>query len=238
MLTIDYEHLGVREGELVLDLGCGKGRHSYEVQRLGARPVGVDLDLPALREVAEMMWAVASEEDVALGSCCMGNALQLPFASGTFDRVIVSEVLEHISEDSAAISEIVRVTKPGGTVAISVPRFWPEAVCWTLSKQYHSNQGGHVRIYRSSQLLDRLKRFGLEPYRSHHAHALHTPYWWLRCAIDLDGRAAPVARYHDFLVWDIEKQNRVVRTLERALDPVLGKSFVVYLRKVGDRVAR
>lgn len=233
MLTVDYDKLGVQPGELVLDIGCGTGRHTYALQRRGAIPVAVDLDPVALGETAGMMWAVAAEEDVPLGSCVAADALRLPFPDATFDRIIASEVLEHISDDRAAMREIGRVLKPGGTVAASVPRFWPETLCWALSSEYHNNDGGHVRIYRRSQLVDRFRERGLRPYATHHAHAFHAPYWWLRCLVDLDGKAAPVDAYRRFLVWDIQSPNRAVRALERTLDPLVGKSFVVYLTQDG-----
>lgn len=233
MLTIDYERLDVAEGHVVLDLGCGKGRHSYEVQRRGGRVVAADLDIDALRATAEMMLAVSYEEDVPLGSACVADALQLPFASASFDRVIASEVLEHIPADGAALEEIARIVKPGGTVAVSVPRFWPELICWGLSGDYRTSEGGHVRIYRRSQMVERMRAAGLEPFAVHHAHAFHAPYWWMRCAFGLQReQILPARSYHRFLVWDIENPNKVVRSIEKGLDPVLGKSVVFYARRV------
>ena len=81
-----------------------------------------------------------------------GDALHLPFADGTFDRVIASEVLEHIPDDVAAMTELARVLRPGGTMAVTVPRCGPEFVNWALSDEYHDVPGGHVRIYRRSTL--------------------------------------------------------------------------------------
>ena len=227
MLTLDFDRLGVRSGELVLDLGCGAGRHSFEAQLRGAHVVAVDLDDAVLKDVNEMMKGI-----VPSGSCTVGDALRLPFADDSFDRIIASEVLEHIPEDSAAMAEISRVLKPGGTVAVTVPRYWPEGVCWILSKEYHSNIGGHVRIYRRSQLLGRLEGAGLDGYDRHHAHALHAPYWWLKCLVGVrkDEARLPSA-YHRFLVWDLENGKSWVRRLEGALDPVMGKSLVLYLEK-------
>ena len=227
MLTLDFERLGVRPGELVLDLGCGAGRHSFEAQLRGAHVVAVDLDDAVLKDVNEMMKGIGPS-----GSCTVGDALRLPFADGSFDRIIASEVLEHIPEDAAAMAEISRVLKPGGTVAVTVPRYWPEGVCWLLSKEYHSNAGGHVRIYRRSQLLGRLEGAGLDGYGSHHAHALHVPYWWLKCLVGVrkDDARLPSA-YHRFLVWDLENGRSWVRRLESTLDPVMGKSLVLYLEK-------
>ena len=92
-----------------------------------------------------------------------GDALRLPFADATFDRVIASEVLEHIPEDDSAMAELSRVLRPGGTMAVTVPRFGPEAVNWALSDEYHDVPGGHVRIYRRSTLVERLRRAGLRP---------------------------------------------------------------------------
>jgi hypothetical protein len=105
-------------------------------------------------------------------------------------------------------------------------------VNWALSSQYHNTPGGHVRIYRRRQLCDRLRRAGLVPFGGHHAHALHSPYWWLRCAIGMDREANPVVKaYHRLLVWDITAATLFTRWPEAALNPVLGKSLVVYARK-------
>ena len=117
--------------------------------------------------------------------------------------VIVSEVLEHIPEDERAMAEIARVLRPGGTAAVTVPRWWPEQVCWALSREYHDIPGGHVRIYRGSKLANRLAGAGLTPVATGFAHALHAPYWWLKCAVGVNREVLPVRTYHRLLVWDI-----------------------------------
>ncbi|HXQ60325.1 MAG TPA: class I SAM-dependent methyltransferase, partial [Acidimicrobiales bacterium] len=161
-----------------------------------------------------------------------GNALRLPFSDGSFDRVIAAEVLEHIPDDNAAMAELSRVLRPGGTMAVTVPRFGPEAVNWALSHEYHDVPGGHVRIYRRSTLFERLRRAGLRPLGSHHAHALHSPYWWVRCLVGPKRDDHPVVKaYHRMLVWDITSAPRITRTAEHLLNPLLGKSLVVYLEK-------
>jgi SAM-dependent methyltransferase len=235
MLTVRSETLGLREGDLCLDLGCGGGRHTFEAARLGARSVAVDIDDAALKDVRAWLEALADESAVspeAVGGCVAGNALALPFPDETFDRIIVSEVLEHVPLDLTAMHEIRRVLKPRGTAAITVPRWWPEVVCWALSREYHSNAGGHVRIYRRTQLLARLREAGLVPYASHHAHAFHAPYWWLKCLVGVRRDEARLpALYHRFLVWEMQQRRPWLRSVERWLDPILGKSVAVYLRK-------
>jgi SAM-dependent methyltransferase len=199
--------------------------------RRGAQVVAVDLDDVVLKDTAVMLAAVAEEEGGNAGAL-RADALQLPFPDGTFDRIIVSEVLEHIPNDHAVMREIARVLAPEGIVAVTVPRYWPERVCWALSDEYHQNEGGHVRIYKESALRAGLGEAGLDAFDRHFAHALHSPFWWLKCAVGpRKDDILPVRMYHGFLVWDLTRRPLATRALERALDPVMGKSIVLYARK-------
>jgi SAM-dependent methyltransferase len=168
----------------------------------------------------------------ASAAAIRGNAHQLTFPDRSFDLVIAAEILEHIPDDRAAIAEAVRVLRPGGRLAVTVPRWWPERVCWALSDAYHTVEGGHVRIYRRRELLARLREASIVPVGSHHAHALHSPYWWLKCLFGTDNdRVLPVRLYHRLLVHDIMRGPRWTRTTERLLNPIVGKSLVIYLEK-------
>jgi len=235
MLTVDYERLGVGRGDLVLDLGCGFGRHAFEAARRGASVVALDAGADEVAQVRGTLGAMVEAGELAPGhpaTAVQGDALALPFADATFDRVIASEVLEHIPDDTAAMRELARVLRPGGAMAVTVPRCVPEAINWALSDEYHDTPGGHVRIYRRSTLERRLSSAGLEPAGYHHAHGLHTPYWWLRCLVGPSNDTHPaVGAYHKVLVWDIVKGPFVTRTADRVLSPLIGKSLVLYLTK-------
>jgi SAM-dependent methyltransferase len=239
MLTVDYDLLGLRPGELILDMGAGAGRHAFESLRRGGRIVALDYSFEELTSVRDLFWAMQEAREVVAGGGAMavrGDALRLPFPDATFDRIICSEVLEHISDDAGAIAELTRVLKPGGTIAVTVPAFLPEKLCWWLSAEYHAPlaAGGHVRIYTEGLLRSRLASGGLLPGASHRAHALHSPYWWLRCVVGPTNDQHPLVRaYHRLLVWDIAKAPMATRTAERVLNPVLGKSVVVYSTKPG-----
>ena len=233
MLTVDFDQFPVGPGDRVLDMGCGGGRHAFALYRRGAHVVALDLDAAELKDVAGLFAAIAPEvPEGATAQAVRGSAYELPFADGSFDKIIAAEVLEHLPEDTRAMAELARVLKPGGSIAVTVPRWGPEKVCWALSDEYHANEGGHIRIYKGDQLRERLEQAGLEPVGAHHAHALHAPYWWLKCAVGVDNGEHPLVKgYHRLLVWDMMRAPRVTRLAERLLNPVIGKSLVVYLRK-------
>jgi SAM-dependent methyltransferase len=237
VLTVNFDRFPLLPGDRVLDLGCGAGRHAFEVYRRGARVVALDRNADEIAQVRDMFGAMAAAGEAPAGSSATAvrsDALLLPFPDGAFDKVIISEVLEHIPADEAAIAEVARVLKPGGLLAVTVPRWWPERVCWALSDAYHEVEGGHVRIYRRRELLGRLRGASLAPRGTHHAHALHSPYWWLKCAFGVDNSAARLPRlYHRFLVYDIMRRPAWTRLAERLLNPLVGKSLVVYLVKPG-----
>ncbi|HET6772755.1 MAG TPA: class I SAM-dependent methyltransferase [Acidimicrobiales bacterium] len=240
MLTVDYQLLGLRAGDRLLDLGCGAGRHAFEALRRGARVTAFDYDQAELKDVAALATAMDQAGDLpaaARSDCACGDATRLPFPDRSFDRIIAAEVLEHVDDDMGAIRELVRVLRPGGTIAATVPSFLPERICWALTDEYHAPYvpGGHVRIYTQAELRNKLGTAGAEPYARHKEHGIHAPYWWLKCAVGPTNDDHRLVRaYHQALCWDIGGTRpwaRFTRAADRALTPLIGKSLVVYARK-------
>lgn len=103
------------EGARILDIGCGIGAYVRRIRRISSRVYGVDVD----------------EQRVRRGSTDLPNLLpaageHLPFADGTFDAVLLNEVIEHVKDDAATLREACRVTKAGGNVVIFAPnRLYP-----------------------------------------------------------------------------------------------------------------
>jgi SAM-dependent methyltransferase len=242
VLTVRYDLLGIQPGERVLDLGCGFGRHAFESLRRGAHVVACDFSLAELKDVKGMFGAIVTEEAASLpegagGAVANGDATRLPFADASFDRIIASEVLEHIPDDTAAFRELARVLKPGGVLAVTVPAWLAERICWALSDEFHAPfvEGGHVRIYTEDGIREQLRDAGLEPGTSHKAHSLHSPYWWLKCAVGPTNDTHPLVRaYHQVLLWDImghQPISRVTKLVDRLANPLIGKSIIVYAQK-------
>jgi len=243
LLTIRFDRLGLQAGDLVLDAGAGFGRHAFEIARRGANIVALDYMADEVIQTRGTFGAMVEAGEIPEAryvGVLQGDATRLPFATGSFDRVITSEVLEHIQDDVEAITELVRVLKPGGTFAATVPTFYPEKINWLLSDEYHAPKsvGGHVRIYSATELKAKLRTAGLEVLGSHHAHALHSPYWWLKCAVGpRDNHHPLVTRYRKLLEWEITDQPKLLALLERGLAPVMGKSFIVYGQKLSAGMA-
>lgn len=237
MLTVRYDRLRIKPGDLLLDLGAGFGRHAYEAARHGARVVALDYAAGELTQVRNTFAAMAEAGEIPadrFAGTVRGDATCLPFADGSFRHIIVSEVLEHIQNDVGVIAEMQRILAPGGTLAVTVPTWYPEKINWMLSDEYHAPKsvGGHVRIYTATELKAKLRAAGMQVEGQHHAHALHSPYWWLKCAVgpgNNDHRA--VVRFRQLLEKDIIEGPRSTRMAEKYLSPVLGKSYVVYSRK-------
>lgn len=237
--TINIDRLGLRPSDKLLDLGCGEGRHSISAfLKSDIQVVGLDLSAKDLATAKGRLTDFNIHADkIERCSFIQGSGFTLPFADHTFDQVICSEVLEHIIEYEKVLGEIKRVLKPGGVFAVSVPRYFPEWVCWQLSDAYHEVEGGHVRIFNINTLKNQIAAKNMHLLGRHWAHSLHVPYWWLRCLFWSRDENQPtkeahwlVRQYHRFLVWDLMQRPKLTQILDKLLNPLLGKSVVMYFR--------
>jgi len=230
LLTVDLARLRVRRGEKLLDAGCGEGRHCFGALERGAHVVGLDLDHASLRAAAGGL-RNRGEERGQLGEMIRGNTFELPFADATFDKVICSEVMEHVHDFTGAARELARVTKPGGLAAITIPTTTSEHLYLRVGDDYFESPGGHIRIFRPRQLAKGLAKAGFATTGVGFAHALHTPYWVLRSIAGLPNadESALVRAYRLFLIR--ATGSPAMTWLENALNYFCPKSVILYAEK-------
>lgn len=232
MLTVDFDRLDVRDGHRVLDAGCGGGRHTFRSLACKSMVWATDMSKKEIKEVKLGVWD-RRDQGYVEGKCLafQGDIFKLPFPDGFFDRIIIAEVMEHLYEDEKALAELVRILKPGGRVAVTVPTCFTERVYRLLSDEYFNTPGGHVRIYHPFELAQKITGHNLKIYDVSFAHAFHTPYWILRCIFGLHDNTAVIPKaYHWWLVQ--ASISPFMRKFEKIFDHFFPKSIVLYAVKL------
>ena len=234
MLTFNFNKVKLdNENGIMLDLGCGEGRHIFGAMQKfpNLQCVGLDPHLESLDkslEGLELFESLSNKTTTFLS----GSAYSLPFGDSTFDLVVCSEVLEHLHEYRDAISEINRVLKPGGKFLASVPAEFPEKICWALSTEYQNQPGGHLRIFKRKNLINDVSQRGFNFIQSERFHSVHSAYWWLRCFFWKSQETnILVGWYKKFLEIHILQKPKWIDFLDKSLNPILGKSIALYFEK-------
>ena len=241
MLTVDFGRLALTPGMTVLDAGCGEGRHAFEALRRGARIVAMDVQRRDLARTPFLLASVARERGpLPIGTAgasgavhaltLQGNAQRLPFPRECFDRVICSEVLEHVQNPLAAARELARVLRPGGHLAVSVPTPMTEWAFRFASDDYFNTPGGHVRIFTPRRLVRLMARAGLEVRDIHFEHAFHSLYWWCRAVFGLHDEGHPAIRHFRKVLTYVLFSPSLSRA-ERLFNRLLPKAMVLYFGK-------
>ena len=234
MLTFNLKKHELNQKGVMLDVGCGEGRHIFGIMQDYPlmKCIGLDMDKESL-EKAEEGYEYFKSISKAGAQFLKGSAYSLPFPDESIDLIVCSEVLEHLHEYNDAVKEIHRVLKPGGKFYASVPASWPEKICWKLSKEYQNQPGGHLRIFSQSGLISEIKESGFKFLSSEKFHSIHSPYWWLRCFFwNTQDKNFLVNLYKRMLERHILKKPFFINLLDKALNPIMGKSFSMYFEKI------
>ena len=234
MLTFNLKKYDLKNDGVLLDVGCGEGRHIFGVMQDYPlmKCIGIDMDHESIK-IAEEGYDYFKSISQAGAEFLKGSAYKIPFPDNFFDLVICSEVLEHLHEYNDAVKEMHRVLKPGGKLYASVPASWPEKICWNLSKDYQNQPGGHLRIFDQKKLVSEIQEEGFLFLSSERFHAIHSPYWWLRCFFwNSQDSNFIVKLYKKILERHILKKPLLIDIIDKLLNPILGKSFSMYFEKM------
>ena len=233
MLTFNFTKYEIASEGLMLDVGCGEGRHIFGVMQYypNMKCIGIDPHDDSLKKAEEGYEYFQSISNVG-AEFMEASAYSLPFPDETFDLVVCSEVLEHLHNYMDAVDEIKRVLKKGGKFYASVPASWPERICWSLSKEYQNQPGGHLRIFNQKDLVNEIKERGFIFLSSEKFHSIHSPYWWLRCFFwNTQDKNILVKIYKKILERHILKKPFLLDYIDKILNPIMGKSFSMYFEK-------
>ena len=233
MLTFNLTKYELNESGIMLDVGCGEGRHIFGImqEHPEMKCIGLDMDNDSLHKAEEGYEYFKSISNVG-AEFLKGSAYSLPFLDNSLDLIVCSEVLEHLHQYNDAVKEIHRVLKPGGKFYASVPASWPEKICWALSKDYQNQPGGHLRIFNQSGLVSEIEESGFKFLSSDRFHSIHAPYWWLRCFFwNTQDSNFVVKGYKKMLERHILKKPFFLDFIDKIFNPFLGKSFSMYFEK-------
>ncbi len=154
----------------ILDIGTSTGTNLRMLKEMGfVSYQGLDMNDDAIRWCAEK----------GLGVVRKGDICEIPFPDGSFDLVLVTDIIEHVDDDKQALREVRRVLKSNGRALITVPAF--ESL-WGLQDEV----AHHKRRYRVSELEQKLKYVGLFPQELFYFnYLLFVPIWFVRQIIKL-----------------------------------------------------
>ncbi|MEX2245379.1 MAG: class I SAM-dependent methyltransferase [Dehalococcoidia bacterium] len=232
--SVDPRLLDIAATDNVVDIGCGTGRHVLELAKAPANIIGADISSEDLLKGRYLIEIMRRRREVQARVHWMQAAGEhLPFADGAFDRVICTETLEHVEDDALLARELVRVLKPGGILAISVPDEYSERLFWKLSVNYRTHVGGHVRIYSRPRIVRLMREAGLRPYAVRYRHSLETMYWLGHVAFWSEwGKQGPItSAFRKLLDSPRLRESKLMSALDDIGNRILPKSIVVYSRK-------
>jgi 2-polyprenyl-3-methyl-5-hydroxy-6-metoxy-1,4-benzoquinol methylase len=207
-----YELVRPHLGDRVLEVGAGHGELTERLRR-NAHVTATDLSKRCIDALAKRF---AGDPNVEV---LQADVAALGAESRQFDSVVLVNVLEHIDDDVAALSELRDVLRPGGRISVFVPAF--EGLYSDFDRRI-----GHRRRYRRSQLVTAFDRAGLGIIDVRYVNTVGALAWWL--AARQLGRV-PTRR------WSVQLYDRVVpkiRRFEDARDPLFGQSLLC----VGERL--
>lgn len=157
----------LKENSRLLEIGCGAGNLLVQASVPGSFPIALDLSMQALTFVRSRLQELETGQEPIKGFACLQSiGERLPFADGSFDFTLLSEVVEHLEEPHLSIREASRVLRPGGRLLVTTPNyrsFWP-IMEWTVDRlNMAPKMGGeqHISKFYPATLNSLMVKSGL-----------------------------------------------------------------------------
>jgi acetyltransferase-like isoleucine patch superfamily enzyme/SAM-dependent methyltransferase len=215
--------------DVVLDVGCGMGGMATFSAQRGARLILVDTNEANLGQARARL---AAYPGLRLETH-VGDAHRLPLASGVADKIICTEVLEHVEDPAAVMAELYRVGRPGAQYLITVPGTAQEMLQKRLAHPSYFERPNHIRIFDPESFATLVSGGGLVIERTMN----HGFFWSIWMALFWQAEV-PLsdATSHPSLdlwarTWAEVLKGRQARHVQSVLDEFLPKSQIIIASK-------
>ncbi len=223
-----FKGFPIGPSDLVLDIGCGDGGMSGYCCSLGARVIAIDLDQTKIATAKHRLHAQVGSRF----SIVMGSVDALPVESEAADKIICTEVLEHVDDPAKVLREMARVGKRGAHYILSVPDAASEHVLKRLAPPSAYEKPNHIRIIERNDFERMVSDAGL----TIEAHAYYSFYWavwnaivW-KCNIDFHKGRHP-ALDHWAKAWSAVLELPEGKAVQDALNMAMPKNQIILARK-------
>lgn len=151
----------VLPSEVVVDVGCGDGGAIKFCANQGAHVVFLDIDEGKVRQLEKQLQGTAAGSVRGI----VGSGENIDVADESADKIISTEVLEHVDDPAVVMAELNRIGKPGALYLLTVPHEAGESMMQDTAPPQYFEKPNHIRIFRQNDFRELVENAGLEVLR-------------------------------------------------------------------------
>jgi ubiquinone/menaquinone biosynthesis C-methylase UbiE len=219
----------IADSDTVVDVGCGEGANIHFCARFASHVIAIDID-PTRAATTKARLQSGSKATYAV---VLSDANPIPIESATADKVVCTEVLEHVDDPVQVLSELVRIGKPGATYLLSVPDALTESVMKRVGSKAIFEKPHHIRIIQRDEFEQMVINAGLI-IKNHTYRSFYWAVWFAlswRCGVSIWHGRHPVLD-HWARTWNAVLELPHGQDCKDALDMAMPKSQVIVASKL------